>query len=135
MKKVSMYGGGFSLTTRSADAADILKWASLCALTNDCMAPPGSALGCRFKAGDDQWLDIITIENQSHNVPAGDRYTAYANCHRYDQSTFNVLLANKYQGKEDFYTSKTLRKFADVKRGAAGKTQSLPSCAPNSNAR
>ncbi|KAH7705342.1 Protein F28G4.3, partial [Aphelenchoides avenae] len=50
----------------SAYTRMVLKWVVLCALTNDCIAPDGHYLYCKFK----------------------HRYRDYGNCHRYDQSAF-----------------------------------------------
>uniref|UniRef100_A0A7E4UWR7 Nucleotide-diphospho-sugar transferase domain-containing protein n=1 Tax=Panagrellus redivivus TaxID=6233 RepID=A0A7E4UWR7_PANRE len=51
---------------------EILKWAVLCAVTRDCIEPPGSVLGCSHEGPD---------------TPEGG-------CNRQDQSIFNILVAN-----------------------------------------
>ena len=48
----------------------VLKWAYLCSLTEDCIAPPGAQLNCRFK----------------------QPFLQYAGCHRFDGSMFGSLL-------------------------------------------
>ncbi|KHJ93647.1 hypothetical protein OESDEN_06434 [Oesophagostomum dentatum] len=49
------------------------------------MAPAGSQLFCEFVNG---------------------RYEEYANCHRYDQSAINILLANAYEYNITKYISR-----------------------------
>lgn len=72
-KKTDMYGATvFALFRRRMVERDVLKWWVLCALEEDCMEPPGSNLACTFDS---------------------DRYAFYANCHRYDQSALNILVA------------------------------------------
>ncbi|KAH7709865.1 hypothetical protein AAVH_22860 [Aphelenchoides avenae] len=48
---------------------ELVKWALLCALTEDCIDPPGAQLECKFTDG----------------------MNVYAGCHRYDQSLYTVL--------------------------------------------
>ncbi|KAH7704586.1 Protein F41D3.9 [Aphelenchoides avenae] len=48
---------------------ELLKWTVLCALTEDCIAPKGSQVDCKF----------------------GDRYNDYASCHRFDQSAMALV--------------------------------------------
>ncbi|VDP10713.1 unnamed protein product [Soboliphyme baturini] len=56
----------------------------LCSLQEDCMAPKNASLACLFR----------------------DRYRDYVgNCHRYDQSVLNLLLANRNCFNSYFWTS------------------------------
>ncbi|KAL1236543.1 Tyrosine--tRNA ligase [Trichinella spiralis] len=55
-----------------------------CAIEGPCMAPPDSNSFCQF---------------------GRNRYRNYAFCHRYDQSAFNLLLANLLHYKSDRWSS------------------------------
>jgi len=80
MKRLKEFGAAFLLVFGTQRARhDVLRWWLLCTLEADCMAPPGATRTCRFQ-------------------PTGDRWTTYANCHRFDQAALNVLLwhANCY---------------------------------------
>jgi len=59
----------------------IIFWWVLCALREDCIAPTRQ-LYCKFKAKD-----------------------VYAECHRYDQSALNILMANHFLFNVSRYTS------------------------------
>uniref|UniRef100_A0A914WZ80 Uncharacterized protein n=1 Tax=Plectus sambesii TaxID=2011161 RepID=A0A914WZ80_9BILA len=92
-----MYGGGFILFYRTPASVEVLKWLVLCAMEDNCINPPNSRLACHF----------------------GDRKNGklYANCHRFDQSAINVILATLNNYNESFYTTKSFPDFALVKRG------------------
>ena len=60
-----------------------IRWWFLCALERDCIAPT-SDLYCNFKRG----------------------FHRYVRCHRYDQSSLNILLANYFDYDETRYVSK-----------------------------
>ncbi|KAE9414986.1 hypothetical protein Angca_000845 [Angiostrongylus cantonensis] len=92
------YDAGFAFVVRTSDAMSILKWYVICALEKNCMAPPGAVLYCNF--GDDRFLQ-------------------YANCHRYDQSVINLLLANSYDYNPVHYVSNLGSEGAIVDRTAA----------------
>jgi hypothetical protein len=64
---------------------NVLKWWLLCALEPECMAPKGAQLQCQFSAAD--------------------LLKTYANCHRYDQSAINILLAKAtaFRGYKNYY--------------------------------
>lgn len=59
----------------------VMKWAVICALQLDCIAPPGSKLFC------------------GNNFPR-DRF---GGCHRYDQSLQNILVSNAYNHEQEKY--------------------------------
>ncbi|KAI6231887.1 hypothetical protein M3Y95_00429000 [Aphelenchoides besseyi] len=61
---------------------EIMKWSVLCALTSDCIAPPGHSVECVFNSKD--------------------TYTKYQHCHRYDQTLFCALTARKLLGYEHY---------------------------------
>uniref|UniRef100_A0A914WTI8 Uncharacterized protein n=1 Tax=Plectus sambesii TaxID=2011161 RepID=A0A914WTI8_9BILA len=92
-----MYGGGFILFYRTPASVEVLKWLVLCAMEDNCINPPNSNLNCQF----------VDREN----------WKLYANCHRYDQSAVNVILATLNDYNESFYTTKSFPDFAQVKRG------------------
>jgi hypothetical protein len=73
---------------------NVLKWWLLCALEPECMGPKGGEVDCRFPA---------------------DSYKTYANCHRYDQSAINILLAKAtaFRGYQNYYHKPS---FARVER-------------------
>ncbi|CAJ0588759.1 unnamed protein product [Cylicocyclus nassatus] len=75
---------GFMFFIRTNDAIEILKWFVLCSLEENCIAPLGAKRSCEF---------------------AHDRYEKYANCHRFDQSVVNLLLANAYRCNVSNYFS------------------------------
>ena len=88
---------------------NVLRWAFLCALTADCIAPSGSKRACRFKK---------------------DRWSYYGNCHRYDQAAMNLLLSNwldfnitKYVPVRDYQIN-----FFKIKRGFVGDSSHLSYC-------
>lgn len=54
----------------------------LCALTPDCIAPPGHQVDCVFEGTD--------------------RYLNYRNCHRYDQTLLNSLSARMLFGDDNY---------------------------------
>ncbi|EYB92492.1 hypothetical protein Y032_0193g1395 [Ancylostoma ceylanicum] len=84
-KRESMsHDANFAFIVRTSDGLEILKWYVMCALEEDCMAPPGSRLWCKFTR---------------------DRFNDYANCHRYDQAAINLLLANSHEYNFKNYVS------------------------------
>ena len=60
----------------------IMKWAIVCSLLEDCIAPPGSYLDC----GD--------------NYPVDE----FGGCHRYDQSIFTIVVSNAYDSQTERYS-------------------------------
>ena len=74
---------------------NVLKWMYYCVLEPGCISPtPMKKRGCSFKK---------------------DRFSESAGCHRYDQATLNLLLANWYDFNTDMYTFKK-RKINQVVR-------------------
>ena len=57
----------------------IMKWVVICALKQDCIAPPGSKLFCGFQFHRDR----------------------FGGCHRYDQSLQNILVSNAYNHEDE----------------------------------
>ncbi|KAJ1364117.1 hypothetical protein KIN20_024134 [Parelaphostrongylus tenuis] len=92
------YDAGFAFVVRTSDSINILKWYVLCALEKNCMAPYGASPYCAFEE---------------------DRFYHYANCHRYDQSIINLLLANSYDYNSMNYVTDLGIEGAAVDRTAA----------------
>lgn len=88
----------FAYIVRTQDAINTLKWLVLCALEENCMAPPGAKLKCEFQT---------------------DRFLYYAKCHRYDQSVLNILLANRFGYYAKNYVSKMGTEGVIIQRSAS----------------
>ena len=82
---------------------DVMKWAVICALCKNCIAPLGAKLDCR--------KELIGKANY------------FIDCHRYDQAVFNVLVANAYNFEVDRYVFNGKR-FSEVKKYPMMKTKS-----------
>ncbi|KAL6736497.1 hypothetical protein Aduo_006843 [Ancylostoma duodenale] len=78
------HDANFAFIVKTPDSVEILKWYVMCALEKECIAPSGAQVWCIFKE---------------------DRFNDYANCHRYDQSVINLLLANSYDYNTKNYVS------------------------------
>jgi hypothetical protein len=90
-------GANFMLVYRTPEIVrDVLKWWLLCALEEECMAPKGAELQCKFSA-----TDVVKT---------------YANCNRFDQSAINILLAKAtaFRGYQNYYHNPS---FAWIARG------------------
>ncbi len=90
-------GANFMLVYRTPKIVrDVLKWWLLCALEEECMAPKGAELQCKFSATD--------------------KVKTYANCHRYDQSAINILLAKAttFRGYQNYYHKPSFARIARV---------------------
>ena len=59
----------------------VMKWAILCSLHEDCIAPKGAKLQCDFSLPDH----------------------VFGGCHRYDQSMFAILVSNAYNDEKHRY--------------------------------
>ena len=59
----------------------VMKWAILCSLHEDCIAPGGAKLECDFSLPDH----------------------VFGGCHRYDQSMFAILVSNAYNDEKHRY--------------------------------
>ena len=82
LKTLQQLGGGFLAIARTEEIwNNVLKWGVLCSLEESCIYPKHSHPDCNFI----------------------DHYTQYANCHRSDQSMFNILVANWHN-----FSSKTI---------------------------
>ena len=86
LKQTSMFGANFIAMIETKDIFEyILQPWVYCSLIRDCIAPLGSTLQCNF--------------NNMQNMHS-------ANCHRYDQSVLNVLLAHYFNGNSNIYHNK-----------------------------
>ena len=90
-------GSVFYFRTRKV-CEDILHWLLLCALEKSCIAPTRNR-GC---------------------LPTNHR-TEYADCHRFDQSALNIVLANEYGFDHEHYVSK--EQIIKVKRYSWGEEE------------
>uniref|UniRef100_A0A915IXJ5 Uncharacterized protein n=1 Tax=Romanomermis culicivorax TaxID=13658 RepID=A0A915IXJ5_ROMCU len=93
---ISMIGANIQLVFGTKKLKrQILRYWVLCALEEKCMAPDGSNLGCNFE---------------------NDRYSRYAECHRFDQSALNILLAWANDFYLDRYYSSNFSSIFEVRR-------------------
>lgn len=108
-QKAKMYDAGFvyAVNTRQT-MMNVVKWYFLCALQEDCMAPKGASLGCSFD-GD-------------------DRFKSYAECHRYDQSIINLVLANQFWYDRRYYVSEIVDFFHINRGGTSGNFEKEMGC-------
>lgn len=92
-EKAKMYESGLTLVVKAKDTMEqILKWQVLCGLEEDCMAGNHQEnLICRFGT---------------------NRYSEPPNCHRFDQSVLNVLVANTHWYDKHYYASEIVDFFA-----------------------
>ncbi|KFD56065.1 hypothetical protein M513_03189, partial [Trichuris suis] len=92
---------GLSLVFRTREAIEaILVWLLACAFEEHCMSTPEAKSFCKFTR---------------------DRFNDYANCHRYDQSITNLLLANQL-GYNTKRWSSELNYFFEIRRGQSDAT-------------
>ena len=82
--KTMQYGGGLLLIYRTEQIyTNFISWWVLCALQIKC-SQPIMKRNCHFKAS---------------------KLTEFANCHRYDQSSLNILLSNYFKFDDRIYYS------------------------------
>ena len=92
----TMLPGGTILVFNTADVQEhVMKWASICALVKDCIAPPGSKLYC---------------PGNFHTIPREQ----FGGCHRYDQALFSLLVTNLYGNVRERYSLNSTEAFADT---------------------
>ncbi|CAB05268.4 Alpha-1,6-mannosyl-glycoprotein 6-beta-N-acetylglucosaminyltransferase [Caenorhabditis elegans] len=84
LKRQRQAGANNIFVPRTSYTMKIFKWWVLCALTDDCMSPPGSTTLCEYTS---------------------DNFNNSANCFRYDQSILNILLLNDFQDSDKFFSS------------------------------
>jgi hypothetical protein len=90
----------------------ICRWV-LCALEQDCMAPPGSTVTCdgsRILKWHEHDGAYVLIKNCF--------YYFNCRCHRYDQSALNIILASKFEFDCKKYSVPA--NFARLSRGVEG---------------
>ena len=79
--KDMLQGGAVVYINKDEVQRHIMKWVVICALKNDCIAPPGSKLFCGFHFPRD----------------------SFGGCHRYDQSLQSILVSNAYNYEQEKY--------------------------------
>ncbi|GMT35867.1 hypothetical protein PFISCL1PPCAC_27164 [Pristionchus fissidentatus] len=109
-KSLEMLDANTIFIARSNFTREAVKWNALCALTPDCMTPKGSNVFCSFD---------------------GDRYGKHAHCHRYDQSSINIVVSSLLERdgwkRRDRVQDDSMRNFSTIKRGDAyGIPLSIP---------
>ena len=87
-------------------SSQVLQWLFLCSLDKNCIQPENVRRFCDFKNSD--------------------RFHTFANCHRFDQSALNILLANmfQFQSSEYFLNDDILH----IERGNTPDEITLTSC-------
>ncbi|GMR62906.1 hypothetical protein PMAYCL1PPCAC_33101 [Pristionchus mayeri] len=99
-KELEMLDANTMFIARSEMTREAIKWNALCALTEECMAPSGEGIYCNFRE---------------------DRYTMRAGCHRFDQSSINIIMASLLERdgwkRRDRVQDDSMRNFTIVKRG------------------
>ena len=107
MKQLQSHGSGVVLYYRTEFAwRHQIIWYALCSLDRRCIAPVGHIQKCSFN---------------------GQPYTRFANCHRYDQSVLNTLLANDYQF-DDNITYSSVRILTAERWGDEKKEKAVEIC-------
>ncbi|KAH7700816.1 hypothetical protein AAVH_32061, partial [Aphelenchoides avenae] len=74
----------------------VLKWTTLCSLTESCIAPKGAQLSCEYY----------------RNV-----FLDYMNCHRYDQSMVNLIVSNLLFNERRIFKLIGNKSLATLKQG------------------
>lgn len=106
MKALQMQAAYFLWIKRTSVQKSVLHWAVACALNPNCIAPNGHRLICNMKL-----------------------VKTYMNCHRYDQSLFTILLANKFMPENNNNIVYERKMHCSIIKGLAQhKTQHLKVC-------
>ena len=91
----TMLPGGTILLINTEDVQEhVMKWAAVCALVQDCIAPSGSRLYC----------------------PGGFWQTSqekHGGCHRYDQALLSLLVTNLYNNKRERFSLNATEALSD----------------------
>ena len=77
--KDMLQGGAVAYINKDEVQRHIMKWAVICALNKDCIAPPGSKINCGYHFPPD----------------------SFGGCHRYDQSLQSILVSNAYNHEQE----------------------------------
>ena len=94
----NMLPGGTILLFNTEDIQEhVMKWAAVCALVQDCIAPPGSKRNC---PGNRFW-----------QTPGGEKY---GGCHRYDQALLSLLVTNLYNNARERFSSNATEALSDT---------------------
>ena len=93
----TMLPGGTILLFNTEDVQEhIMKWAAVCALVQDCIAPPGSKRNC---PGNRFW-----------QTPR----EKYGGCHRYDQALLSLLVTNLYNNARERFSLNATEALSDT---------------------
>ena len=100
-----MLPGGTILVLNTADVQEhVMKWASICALVQECMARNGTTIIC---------------PNNIWTIPRDQ----FAGCQRYDQALFSLLVTNLYSNQRERYSLNDTEAIADL--GFLGKKKNF----------
>ncbi|UMM31831.1 hypothetical protein L5515_005867 [Caenorhabditis briggsae] len=83
VKHGSQLGANAVFFAKTKFTMEVLKWWVLCSLDKTCMNPPGAQVSCHFDT---------------------DRNNKFAHCFRFDQSVLNLLLLNRFQDNNKYFS-------------------------------